>query len=318
MSKFITGKELETAVDKIIWDAEDQLIIVSPYIKLDDHFKKLFDKHLNNPKVHIKIIFGKNEGQVNKSFNKNDLEYFKRFQNISIVYVQNLHAKYYANENIGVLTSINLYDYSFKHNIEFGVLYENNVLNRLSKNTDDAAWNYSHGIADANNVIFIKRPIYQKKNFGLSKDYISSKVLCDSTEDLYRGRSLTKSSKKLSEYEEELDHKTEYLERPSRQEEPPLREIIKPQIIKPISESKKTYSDQSNGPGYCIRTGEKIPFNPDRPLSYQAFQSWNQFGNDNYPEKYCHFSGEPSHGETSVGRPILNKNRWKAKQLARY
>ena len=35
MSKFITGKELEDAVYNIIWDAQDTLLIVSPYIKLE-------------------------------------------------------------------------------------------------------------------------------------------------------------------------------------------------------------------------------------------------------------------------------------------
>jgi hypothetical protein len=41
MAKFITGKDLENAVEKIIWDVESQLLIVSPFIKLDDHFKKI-------------------------------------------------------------------------------------------------------------------------------------------------------------------------------------------------------------------------------------------------------------------------------------
>ncbi len=65
--------------------------------------------------------------------------------------------------------------------------------------------------------------------------------------------------------------------------------------------------------GYCIRTGEPIPFNVEKPLSYPAFQVWSQFGDPDYPEKYCHFSGEPSHGDTCVARPILKKNWKKAK-----
>lgn len=62
--------------------------------------------------------------------------------------------------------------------------------------------------------------------------------------------------------------------------------------------------------GYCIRTREKIPFNPKQPFSADAFKSWNQFKNKNFKEKYCHFSGEPSNGETSFNKPILSKN-WK-------
>jgi phosphatidylserine/phosphatidylglycerophosphate/cardiolipin synthase-like enzyme len=65
--------------------------------------------------------------------------------------------------------------------------------------------------------------------------------------------------------------------------------------------------------GYCIRTGVEIPFNVDKPLSAEAYKKWNEFGNPNYPEKYCHFSGDLSNGETSVNKPILKKH-WKKAQ----
>ena len=66
MSKFLTGKELEKVVYDIIWEAQENLIIVSPFIKLDDYFKKLFENHLNNPRLNIIIVFGKNEGNKQK------------------------------------------------------------------------------------------------------------------------------------------------------------------------------------------------------------------------------------------------------------
>jgi phosphatidylserine/phosphatidylglycerophosphate/cardiolipin synthase-like enzyme len=66
--------------------------------------------------------------------------------------------------------------------------------------------------------------------------------------------------------------------------------------------------------GYCIRTGVSIPFNVEKPLSYDAFKKWNEFGDPDYPEKFCHYSGESSNGETSVSRPILKKNWKKAKE----
>lgn len=67
--------------------------------------------------------------------------------------------------------------------------------------------------------------------------------------------------------------------------------------------------------GFCIRTGVEIPFNVEKPMSYDAFKSWSKYGDPEYPEKFCHFSGEPSNGETSVSRPILKKNWKKAKEL---
>ena len=79
MAKFITGENLENAVYEIIWEAESNLLIVSPFIKLDDYFKRLFDKHMNNPKLHILIVFGKNEREVSRSLSKNDFDYFKKY-----------------------------------------------------------------------------------------------------------------------------------------------------------------------------------------------------------------------------------------------
>jgi phosphatidylserine/phosphatidylglycerophosphate/cardiolipin synthase-like enzyme len=69
------------------------------------------------------------------------------------------------------------------------------------------------------------------------------------------------------------------------------------------SKSKEAKSSSKQGgksSGYCIRTGVEIPFNVEKPMSYEAFKSWSKYSDPDYPEKYCHFSGEPSDGETSV------------------
>lgn len=78
---------------------------------------------------------------------------------------------------------------------------------------------------------------------------------------------------------------------------------------KPIN--KKTTETNT---GFCIRTGVSIPFNVEKPMSYEAFKSWSKYSDPEYSEKYCHFSGEPSNGDTCVSRPILKKNWKKAKE----
>lgn len=96
-------------------------------------------------------------------------------------------------------------------------------------------------------------------------------------------------------------------------------DVPKPQVTKTFERPqppKVLDKKENNKPnGYCIRTGVPIPFNPEKPLSYEAFKSWSQFGDLNYAEKYCHFSGEESKGETCVARPILYKNWKKAKDV---
>ncbi|MBD0258598.1 MAG: phospholipase D family protein, partial [Cytophagales bacterium] len=99
----------------------------------------------------------------------------------------------------------------------------------------------------------------------------------------------------------------------------PLPPADKTPVNRPVLNKAPLKQDTQSAPakasGFCIRTGVKIPFNPARPLSYEAFQKWNQFGDQEYPEKFCHFSGEPSNGETSVRKPILRKNWQKAKEV---
>jgi hypothetical protein len=264
MPKFIRGKDLEEAVYNTIWEAESQLMIVSPYIKLDGYFKKLFEKHLNNPKIQITLIFGKNEGRVDKSFNKADLDFFKQFPNISIVYVPNLHAKYYANEYMGILTSINLYDYSFKNNIEFGVLYEPKILEVFSKSSDAEVWEECLEIADTNELVFVKRPIYEYKILS-SNQYKGSKILYDRTDELYNGKVITKSKQKLNEFPDEINIDVLNNGRPSREEVEKSAGLV---YNKPKASIKREVE-----PGYCIRTGEKIPFNIKIPFSRPAYQS---------------------------------------------
>ena len=68
----------------------------------------------------------------------------------------------------------------------------------------------------------------------------------------------------------------------------PYREVIEIQTI-----------------GYCIRTGDKIAYNPNKPYSNKSYRSWASFRNENYPENFCHKTGKSSNGKTSMKKPIL-------------
>jgi len=141
-------------------------------------------------------------------------------------------------------------------------------------------------IADANEAVFIRRPVYEKKMLSvlLGKNYIKSDILYDITDKFYPRISSNKKTsvaKTLKDFPESLELGSEPTVRPTRQE------VEKPRI------------------GYCIRTGVEIPFNIKRPLCDKAYKSWAQFHNLNYPEKYCHMTGKSSDGKTSVGNPIL-------------
>jgi len=78
------------------------------------------------------------------------------------------------------------------------------------------------------------------------------------------------------------------------------------EIYRNISSSSKPQRKPQSG--FCIRTGVQIPFNIKVPFSKPAYESWSKWKNKDFKEKYCHFSGEHSNGETSFAKPVLAKN----------
>jgi len=54
--------------------------------------------------------------------------------------------------------------------------------------------------------------------------------------------------------------------------------------------------------GYCIRGGEKIPFDTNRPFCIEHYRSWEKHKDPEYKEHYCHLCGERH--PTSFNRPL--------------
>ena len=287
MAKFYTGNELNTAIEALFEDAQEQLILISPYIKLHDRFVSVLKTKKDNPKLKITIVFGKNDEDYSKSLRSEDFSFFKEFPNVEIKYEKRLHAKYYANESKAIITSMNLYSYSQDNNIEAGVLMVRNLLGSLASSLmdeetiDKTSSKYFDRVIEQSDCLFKKVPQYESANLGFSKRYKESTIETDKLGEHFEGKQTTSQFK--------------------------------------INSGKITSnnSTQSNSlpTGYCIRTGVPIPFNVEKPLSYDAYKAWSKTNNKDLPEKFCHFSGEDSKGETSVSKPILKKNWKKAKEV---
>jgi hypothetical protein len=290
MADFFTGKALDEKLTDIIWKANKELIILSPFIRLDDYCKKIFSKLKNSPELEIIIVFGKNEGETQRSLNQDDLEFFKDFENIVIIYCNNLHAKYYSNENEALLTSLNLLGKSMTGNVEYGISFPNSKLTIDKLYTD--SMNSTNEVIKSNPCVFVKRPLYKKTNLGLSKKHLGHVILFDQTNALYRNRNF--EQKFYNDFEYEL-FQTDV--KPTREEFQTVNE--------PKARNQNYNRNNNQELGYCIRTGVRIPFDPSRPFSYEAYQSWVIFENWDYPEKYCHKTGKYSNGRTSMANPIL-------------
>lgn len=278
MATFLTGNELNAQLENLFEYADEYITLISPYIKLHDRYASALKAKKDNPNLKIIVVFGKNEDDFSKSMKQEDFNFFKDFPNIEIRYEKRLHAKYYANESSAILTSMNLYNFSQDNNIEAGVLTNRKgILGSItSQDTleNDAA-GYFQRVIEQSDLLFLKEPKFESTMLGLSRRYTNSVIETDKLSDFFNNKLKADTSFKKDTF-------------------------IPKQATKQI--------------GFCIRTGTQIPFNPKLPMCDTAFQSWKKFSNNEYPEKFCHFSGELSNGETSFSKPILRKNWTKAKE----
>lgn len=288
MAKFLTTFDINAELANLIRHAESEIILVSPFIKLHSGIRDILETKKDRPEISLTILFGKNADNIAQSLGKEDFEFLKAFPNITIRYSGRLHAKYYANESAAILTSMNLYDYSQNNNIEFGILLKTNFVKDIAValtgdgSLDSQAYSYfREEVISKAKVMFHREPEFDKgiAGSGLGKKYIRSVEKANELEAIYKNAgTAVKSSKPFSA--------------PIARQPAPTRTTT----------------------GYCIRTRAPIPFNPKRPLSEEAYKMWSQYSNPDFKEKYCHFSGEPSNGETTFAKPILKKNWARAKE----
>jgi hypothetical protein len=66
--------------------------------------------------VQVQIVYGKKE-------QCDEVERLKAINRVSVTFCKNVHAKCYLNEDFGMVTSLNLYDFSQANNQEMGILF---------------------------------------------------------------------------------------------------------------------------------------------------------------------------------------------------
>jgi len=115
MAKFLNTSATNYFLEELIKEARDRLILISPFLKLNDRIKELLSDK-NRLKIDVRIVYGKSELQPAEMAWLQELTY------IRTSYCKNLHAKCYMNEQLCIITSLNLYEFSQVNNNEMGVL----------------------------------------------------------------------------------------------------------------------------------------------------------------------------------------------------
>ena len=115
MAKFLNTSATNYFLEEMIKGASDRLILISPFLKLNDRMKELLaDK--NRLKIDVRIVYGKSELQPQ------EIEWLRALTYIRTSFCKNLHAKCYMNEEMCIVTSLNLYEFSQVNNNEMGIL----------------------------------------------------------------------------------------------------------------------------------------------------------------------------------------------------
>ena len=132
MAKFLNTSATNYFLEEMIKSASDRLILISPFLKLNDRMRELLaDK--NRLKIDVRIVYGKSELQPQ------EIEWLRGLTYIRTSFCKNLHAKCYMNEEMCIVTSLNLYEFSQVNNNEMGILIQRSEDGQLYKDAYEEA-----------------------------------------------------------------------------------------------------------------------------------------------------------------------------------
>ena len=116
MSLILDTYETNTWISHISEDARKHLVIICPYLKINEKLRRTIEV-ADRKGVNIFVIYGKRE------LDEGTMTWLKGLRHSNIACIRDLHAKLYMNEEFAVISSMNLYEYSQVNNEELGVLY---------------------------------------------------------------------------------------------------------------------------------------------------------------------------------------------------
>ena len=117
MAKFLDTKDIISAIQKILKNAKEEVVLISPYIDFDERYKQLI-REKNDEHISVTLVWGKKKSQF--KFGSQERDWIKSMEFVDVIFYKELHAKCYLNENEAVITSMNLYKAS-QENMEMGI-----------------------------------------------------------------------------------------------------------------------------------------------------------------------------------------------------
>ncbi|RVT51200.1 phospholipase D family protein [Acinetobacter indicus] len=115
MAKFLNTSATNFFLEELIKNAKERLILISPYLCLNDRIKELLEDK-DRLKIDIRIVYGKSD------LHPEEIKWLQKLDYVRLSFCKNLHAKCYLNESECIISSLNLYEFSQINNNEMGIL----------------------------------------------------------------------------------------------------------------------------------------------------------------------------------------------------
>ena len=134
MAKFLNTSGTNFFLEELIKNAKERLILISPYLRLNDRIKELLEDK-DRLKIDIRIVYGKSD------LHPDEIKWMQKLDYVRVSFCKNLHAKCYVNESECIISSLNLYEFSQVNNNEMGILVRKYEDNEVFKDAyEEAQW----------------------------------------------------------------------------------------------------------------------------------------------------------------------------------
>ena len=118
MAKFLDGPGVQASLTDLIKNTDKELFIISPYLKISTMMKNYLTS-IDRKNIPITITYR----PPNSNINEEDLSFFQDLNNLKLYQCENLHTKCFINENVGIISTMNLHEHSQTHNWEMGIKF---------------------------------------------------------------------------------------------------------------------------------------------------------------------------------------------------
>ncbi len=174
---FLNKTNFVHALFQLFHDAEDELILIVPYIRMSNEvYEALKDCDARGVEI---LIVCRMDCLHDRELNK-----LKQLKHITLLAHPNLHSKIYLNSTHIIIGSMNLYEYSEKFNREAGVKfnqdyehkYRGNIFESRNLEVEDCKNEIIDVISGTEEIIVSERVADEGINFGILKTKDEKKV----------------------------------------------------------------------------------------------------------------------------------------------